>query len=417
MSEGEGKGTFVKHVGLTLAVQGLSVLLWIGASGIVARWLGAEVKGLLALGMLVMVITQMVLGMGLGLAATYFVGSKKLTADEVAGNSVGFSLLTALSGFALVGLLQVTGVVGMVMPNLPTWILWGTMLGLPAAMVAAALRAVLLGLQEIALVNAVNLMQAAGTFVLTVVFVLLVPLGTAGALAAMVAGQYLSFLASWWMLARRSVRCSPRFEKEIVVRLVVFGIKGAVGNLLQFFNYRLDVFLVNGYLGAGPVGIYTVSARLAELLWNLPSAVSFVIFPRAAASESKAMNRFTPRVVAATLALTGVGGLILAAVGPWFIRLVYSDKFMGAYAPMLVLLPGVVLVGGARVLVSEIAGRGHPIYNSINAGLALVLTVVGDIILIPRMGIMGAAVASTISYGAVFFVALLFYAKVKRESA
>lgn len=205
-------------------------------------------------------------------------------------------------------------------------------------------------------------------------------------------------------------------EWDVVRRLLSFGVKGAVGNLLQFFNYRLDVFLVNGYLGAGPVGIYTVSTRLAELLWNLPSAVSFVIFPKAAASQGKAMNRFTPRVVAATLALTGLGGLVLALVGPWIIRLVYSRHFMGAYQPMLVLLPGVVLVGGARVLVSEIAGRGHPIYNSFNAGLALVLTLVGDILLIPRMGILGAALASTVSYAAVFFVALLFYAKVKRQA-
>jgi Na+-driven multidrug efflux pump len=71
-------------------------------------------------------------------------------------------------------------------------------------------------------------------------------------------------------------------------------------------------------------------------------------------------------------------------------------------------------LGGAKVLANEIAGRGYPKYNSINAGLALVLTIVFDLILIPRYAVLGAALASTIAYTAIFFTAIGFYLTVSR---
>jgi Na+-driven multidrug efflux pump len=76
---------------------------------------------------------------------------------------------------------------------------------------------------------------------------------------------------------------------------------------------------------------------------------------------------------------------------------------------MLVLLPGVILLGSAKVLTNEMVGRGYPQYNSINAGIAFILTVMFDLILIPRLGVLGAALASSISYTAVFLASVGFY--------
>jgi O-antigen/teichoic acid export membrane protein len=76
----------------------------------------------------------------------------------------------------------------------------------------------------------------------------------------------------------------------------------------------------------------------------------------------------------------------------------------------------VILLGGAKVLTNEIAGRGYPHYNSFTSGVALILTVLFDLILIPRFGIIGAALASSIAYGTIFFVAIGFYIVVSRRT-
>jgi O-antigen/teichoic acid export membrane protein len=103
-------------------------------------------------------------------------------------------------------------------------------------------------------------------------------------------------------------------------------------------------------------------------------------------------------------------------VGRPVIDFVFSSAFSDAYIPLLVLLPGVVLLGGSKVLTNEIAGRGYPHYNSLNAALALVVTVVLDLVLIPRYGVLGAALASSAAYTLILFTAIGFYLTVSRET-
>jgi O-antigen/teichoic acid export membrane protein len=128
------------------------------------------------------------------------------------------------------------------------------------------------------------------------------------------------------------------------------------------------------------------------------------------------MNRFTPRVFRITLALTSVGAVVLALIGKPFIEIVYSPEFASAYGPMLVLLPGVVLLGSGKILTNEIAGRGYPQYNSIASGVSLVLTIGLDLLLIPRLGVLGAAVASSVAYVVIFLLAIHFYRVVSRRT-
>ena len=154
---------------------------------------------------------------------------------------------------------------------------------------------------------------------------------------------------------------------------------------------------------------------MAEILWFFPNAVGFVIFPKATATKPEAMSAFTPKVFWITLGVTALGAMGLVVLGKSFIQLIYSLNFVGAYLPMLVLLPGVILLGGAKVLTNEIAGRGYPQYNSLNAGIAFILTVIFDLILIPRYGILGAALASSISYAVGFFASVTFYLMISRR--
>jgi peptidoglycan biosynthesis protein MviN/MurJ (putative lipid II flippase) len=62
------------------------------------------------------------------------------------------------------------------------------------------------------------------------------------------------------------------------------------------------------------------------------------------------------------------------------------------------ILPGTVAFAVGKVMAADLAAREKVGYNSMSAILALALTVVLDILLIPRMGIDGAALASSVAY-------------------
>jgi O-antigen/teichoic acid export membrane protein len=175
--------------------------------------------------------------------------------------------------------------------------------------------------------------------------------------------------------------------------------------------------VVNWYLGPAAVGIYSVGVSLAELLWQLPQSAAYVLFPKAAGSSATHMNRFTPRVLAVTLGLTTLGAIGLAVLGPWLIPFFFSRRFEGSYAPMLALLPGVILLGGGKILTNDIAGRGYPEYNSITSAIVVVMTVWLTLWLIPTYGIIGASVASTIAYATAFVISLAIYRRISRRGA
>ena len=84
---------------------------------------------------------------------------------------------------------------------------------------------------------------------------------------------------------------------------------------------------------------------------------------------------------------------------------------------LLALLPGIVLLGGGKVLTNDIAGRGYPQYNSVASGVSLILTVVLDLLLIPRLEVLGASIASTLAYTTIFALAIYFYLTVSRRTS
>ncbi len=408
------RSTFARNVATTFLTQVVSLVIGVANAAIVARWLGPEGKGSLALALLIPSTLALFLSGGIPAANVYFVGSRRLSVAQVTQNATLLALVGVVAGLILTALGLATGLLQRLAPSVPASLIVLATVGLPGAVVNSFFSAILQGMQRIRTVNVITFLQSILTLGLTILLVIGLGWGINGAVVAAVGAALGVTILLAWQVWRAGGRLRPHYDSAILRQTLAFGLRGYVGNLLQFFNYRLDLFIVGILLGPAAVGIYTAAVALAELLWHLPNAVSFVIFPKASASRTEDLNRLTPRIFALTLGITVVGGIFIALLGRQLIQTIYSDLFLAAYQPLLALLPGVILLGGGKVLTNEIAGRGFVHYNSVNAGLALVLTVIFDLLLIPRWGVLGASWASTIAYSAIFLTAVLFYRSVSR---
>ena len=407
---------FVRHVTSTFAVQVAVLITATFNTAIIARWLGAEGKGVIQLALLIPSMFGLFLSSGIGVANVHYAGTRRYNVAQLMGNTVTYTLLLTVVGVLLFWLIVAMQWLDRLFPGVPFWLLMIAMAAFPMALLQGYLNAILQGIQAIFTLNLISLISAIASSVLTVIWILWLKQGAAGALYASIVTNMLTLVLQCIVLYRRGGTLRPRWDRQIMRDTLRFGLRGHVGNVLQFFNYRLDVFIVNYFLGPASVGLYGVGTKLAELVWYFPNAVGFVIFPKASASTAREMNRFTPRIFKLTLVLSVCAGLGLALIGRPFIEIVYTSAFVSAYLPMLALLPGVVLLGSGRVLTNDIAGRGYPQYNSLNSALALVLTIIFDLLLIPRMGILGAGIASSIAYTLTFVSALIFYRIVSRRA-
>jgi len=409
-------GRFTENVARTLVAQGIYLVLSLVTYAILVRRLGASGKGMMDLAMLVPRILGLVLSLGIGVANIYFIGTRRYALARLASNSISLALLTGGAGLALIAVFLATDLPARLLPGVPAWLIALAALGLPIVITTTYFNGILQGLYRIATLNLLLVFQGIATLVLTLLLVSWLDLGLPGAVAASLSGLAVPVIAAAVVLRRLEVSLRPRWDAEVSRQTVSFGMRSHVGNVMQSLNYRLDSFLVNGFCGPAQVGIYGVAVRLAEMLWYLPDAVSFVILPKAARTDPGEMNRFTPRAFRITLAVTAVAALGLLLVGRPLIAWIFSEEFSPAYRPMIALLPGVVLLGGSKVLSNEMAGRGYPHYFSWICGIALFFTVVFDLALIPQHGILGAAIASSVAYTAGFISAVALFLRVRRHS-
>ncbi len=92
------------------------------------------------------------------------------------------------------------------------------------------------------------------------------------------------------------------------------------------------------------------------------------------------------------------GAAPLALLSPLVIPVAYGSAFGAAVVPACILLVGLAGEGLAAVAVGYLYGRGRPGLASAATGAGVVVTVALDLLLIPHLGVVGAAVASTLAY-------------------
>ena len=176
------------------------------------------------------------------------------------------------------------------------------------------------------------------------------------------------------------------------------GLRGQAGNVAAFFNYRLDVFIVNYFLDASHVGLYSLGVVISESLWQIPAATAVTLFPRTARTVEEGGEKFTCQILRQVFFLSCVSGAILALASPIAVPLIFGARFSPSVAVIWWILPGTVALALAKVAASDLAARHKTGYASMFGIVSLAVTVGLDFLLIPRMGINGAALASSAAY-------------------
>jgi len=174
-------------------------------------------------------------------------------------------------------------------------------------------------------------------------------------------------------------------------------------------NVSLDQLLLSVWPGvtAAELGNYAVAVLLSQLVMPVSQALGSVAFPRIAQAHGEAGVR---RIERLSLAGTAVSATVtiaaVSAMAPILVPVVFGSGFRSSIVALWLLAPGAVFLAMNQVLGSILQGRGRPLVISIGQGIGAVFTLALLTTLIPRFGIRGAAVASTVAYGVVMVVLL-----------
>jgi O-antigen/teichoic acid export membrane protein len=201
------------------------------------------------------------------------------------------------------------------------------------------------------------------------------------------------------------------FDRGLVLRMLTYAGKSYLAGLAQFLNYRVDYWLVEYYTGSSTLGLYSLASSLAMMLWILPRSVSSVLLPSAAAGEPEAGPLETARQARVVFTIVLLLSLPLAMSARAWISLFYGADFVAATSAFVILLVGCVPFTVCIVLAATLAGMNRVGINLGASASGLAVTVVLDVLLIPRFGMGGAAAASAVSYLVTTVVVLISFSR------
>lgn len=202
-------------------------------------------------------------------------------------------------------------------------------------------------------------------------------------------------LGAMAVLFRSELRFAFQPDAEIAKNMLRYGVKAQVGTVFGLANQSLDQALMAAWLPPAYLGLYVVAVSSASLSQVFSQAVQMVSSPsitqRKSISERAAVLQ---GVFRRYWLLSFLIAIAISAALPIAIPIVFGVGFKQAIWPAEVLLLGTFLAGAREVLAGGAQALGNPWLGSKAQMGSLVVTVLLLYLLLPRLGIMGAAIAT-----------------------
>lgn len=174
-----------------------------------------------------------------------------------------------------------------------------------------------------------------------------------------------------------------------------FSAPRALANVTQVAMQRLDIILVGALAGLGAAAIYAAATRLLVLGQMIARAVALSGQPllgeslaRPDRSEARHLYRVTT-------------GWLVAVTWPWYLTLmvwgpvmllVFGEEYSVGHPALLILGAAMLFATSAGMVDMVLNMGGRSLWNLVNVVIAFTANIVIDLLLIPPLGLLGAAI-------------------------
>lgn len=364
---------------------------------LIARSLGASLRGEFAAVMAWTTFVSSLLVFGLPQATCYWVSRepREASATVLTASMLAFGLGVAIAGvgFAVAPLIARSSVV-----LVGLRVLFGLM---PLMMLSAVWGGALQGLR----IQRWNLMRAAQP----VAYLGLVAglmwrdsLTIGSAIASLVISLVVQFVAA--ALFTRPL-LSPGPGLSPVRPLMSYGVRTAAAGVPWLVNARLDQVILSVLVTSAALGNYAIAVSITLLAAPVATAFGAVALPRIAGTATGQEGRRIQRLaIVGSVLAAGAVLAPMAVAAPALLPWLFGDSFRAAVTPLRILAVGTVMYVVNYVMTDVLRGWGRPLQPALAQGVGAVVTVVLLAILVPTFGINGAAAASTAAYTVVAII-------------
>jgi len=178
---------------------------------------------------------------------------------------------------------------------------------------------------------------------------------------------------------------------KLLVEMLKLGFWTQIANLTQLLTYRLNYYLIEGFVGRKSLGLYELGTRISEAVWVFPKSICLVQYARISNNhEHEYAKNLTLGLFKIVLVFSLLAVLFLWALPASFIAWVFGPEFAASKPVICSLLPGVVFLACMSVLSHHFAGYGKYWINAVGSLIGLAVTAVLGFTWLPAAARIGA---------------------------
>jgi O-antigen/teichoic acid export membrane protein len=396
-----------KHIFSTAATNVLILIALLLQGVYLARLLGAEGRGELALYLTTFNLLLGLLTFGIRQSSSKIYSNNELELEGILSkqNFFLFIFFPILLSFFLVVYNYIVGEVAPLYLSLVV-ILWMAIYGNFRSFYA-------LSTQAIHFLNLCRVIVSILPFIMILIIGLFIDVTVVMFINCMAISYMLYCITSKIFINKHLPSLVFRIEINLT-RLFDFtkkGLKYSIPLLLYGLNFKVDQYVVSYYHGDAVLGIYNAGVTFAELVWQIPSILSLVIFSHAMKGE----EGFRGKVIMKTkVIMTWLFPLVIfySVACLYGIELLYGEEFSSSGLISVYLMPGVYSIVAFNLLNAEASGRGLPSLSLYPFSIGLILNLFLNILFVPEFGMVAAAISSSCTY----ILSTVWYIKIYKNS-
>jgi len=279
---------------------------------------------------------------------------------------------------------------------------------------------ILIGKEKIRFYNIISVLQTALVFMSIFVFTRLLGREHIDYYIYALFIAYLStFLMSLTAIRHYVVFSDLNQIGRPVKHILHYGGLMQLASIIQFFNYRLSYYLLQIYFDKAELGKFAVGVQLAEGMWLISKSVALVQYSRI--SNEKGNEDYAKQVsvlfLKFTLLITVLMLLVLVAFPNSLFAYIFGAEFIHIKPVIIAMSPGILALSASHIFSHYFSGTGKPQHNTISSASGFVIVLIAGLVLIPRIGPIFAAVATSLSYLTIFVYQLFWFMKISNTGS
>jgi len=388
---------FASAAAATFGTNMIAAALSLANVLITARQLGPSGRGELAFLTTVAMLTAALSSFGVEEAHANLAATMPRVRRALASNSLAFGLVLGALAAGFVALLMALfpGIAAGSSPRL----LVVALVAIPILLIQLYLQFLVRADYGFTVANVATLAAVALNFAVNALLAALGLITVGTALLAWLAGQLLATALLAAYVHRRLVGFG-RPKGDLARESFAFGLRAHAGRVMKTGNYRLDQWLLGSIAGTRELGLYSVAVAWAEALFYLPEALGMVLRPDVARASASEAGRRVAVVFRIAILVTIPVVIVLIVAAPILCVTIFGDEFRGSIDDLRVLAPGAFGITAMKLFGNALTAQRQPMLANAALAIAFGATIGLDLLLIPRYGGLGAALASTLAYTA-----------------